>query len=126
MLSNRGRDTKPEVRLRQLLWSKGLRYRVGVRPIETIRFRADIVFRPSKVAVDVRGCFWHGCPEHYQSPVRNGAFWKAKLDGNIARDVRNERDLEARGWLLIVVWEHEDFSQAADIIAATVSARRPG
>jgi DNA mismatch endonuclease (patch repair protein) len=124
MQSNRGRDTRPEVALRKLLWSKGLRYRVATRPVAAMRFRADIVFRRSRVAVDVRGCFWHGCPLHYQPPVRNGTFWRSKLDENVARDARNASGLEAYGWLLVVVWEHDDFFRAADRIAELVALRR--
>lgn len=123
MRSNRGRDTRPEVALRSLLWAKGLRYRVASRPIADIRFRADIVFRSSRVAVDVRGCFWHGCTQHYQAPKCNGAFWQAKFNENKARDHRNENALADRGWLLLVVWEHEDFNAAAERIAQEVARR---
>ncbi|MBB4853947.1 DNA mismatch endonuclease (patch repair protein) [Mycobacteroides chelonae] len=124
MQSNRGRDTGPEIRLRKLLWARGLRYRVSIRPVPDINFRADIVFRPSRIAVDVRGCFWHGCPHHYRAPARNRAFWQQKLEQNRARDSRNEDCLAAAGWLLIVVWEHEDFIKAAEDVARSVELQR--
>lgn len=124
MQSNRGRDTRPEIRLRKLLWAKGLRYRVSIRPVPEINFRADIVFRPSRIAVDVRGCFWHGCPHHYRAPVRNGAYWQQKLHQNRARDSHNEARLAAAGWWLVVVWEHDNFDEAAECIAKAVEQQR--
>lgn len=125
MRSNIGRDTKPELALRRLLWASGLRYRVVTRPLRHDKRTVDIVFRPSRVAVEVHGCFWHGCPQHYRAPARNGDYWAAKVMRNRARDAATERVLKDAGWLLIVVWEHEDFVDAAKAIAMAVAGRRP-
>lgn len=105
MRANRSRDTRPELELRRLLHAAGLRYRVCVRPIPAIRRTADIVFRSAKVAVDVRGCFWHGCPEHYTRPASNRQFWDAKLARNIMRDKETASLFEEAGWHVVVVWE---------------------
>jgi DNA mismatch endonuclease (patch repair protein) len=43
----------------------------------------------------------------FRLPVRNRAWWAAKLRRNRARDRRNLRDLRAAGWRVIVVWECE-------------------
>lgn len=59
MQSCRGRDTKPELRLRSLLHQRGLRFRVDRRVLKGVRRRADIVFGPARVVVFVDGCFWH-------------------------------------------------------------------
>lgn len=67
----------------------------------------DFLFRAAKVAVFVDGCFWHGCSEHCRSPDQNSAFWANKLSGNVARDQRATRALEAAGWSVVRVWEHE-------------------
>lgn len=125
MQANRSRDTKPELRLRSALHATGLRYRVCKRPIPELRRTVDVVFGPSRVAVEVRGCFWHGCPLHHRQPQRNGDYWQAKVQRNIARDVELEYALAARGWQLIVVWEHQSVEEAADLIRQVVSARRP-
>ena len=32
-------------------------------------------------------------------------FWRPKLEGNRARDLRQEAELAAKGWTLHIVWE---------------------
>ncbi|WP_367132942.1 very short patch repair endonuclease [Saccharothrix sp. HUAS TT1] len=124
MRANRSRDTKPELRLRRALHAMGLRYRVCARPLPEVRRTADIVFPRAKVAVEVRGCFWHGCPDHYRAPAANGSYWSAKVQRNIARDADTAERLAAAGWLLAVVWEHEDLDRAAETVARQVQERR--
>lgn len=125
MQANRGRDTGPELALRRALHAAGLRYRVGGRPLPDKRRTVDIVFGPSKVAVEVRGCFWHGCPQHHRPAKTNAAFWSDKIAGNIERDRQKEAALADAGWLVIVVWEHDDVQAAAMKVVEAVYARRP-
>lgn len=124
MQSNRSRDTRPELALRRVLHAMGLRYRVCARPLPELRRTADLVFRPSRVAVEVRGCFWHGCPEHYRAPSANNPYWSAKVARNMARDAATEQTLAEAGWQLISVWEHDDVAEAAEKIYAAVRERR--
>lgn len=124
MQGNRSRDTKPEIALRQVLHRMGLRYRVCARPLRGVRRTADIVFGPAQVAVEVRGCFWHGCPDHYRAPTANGQFWADKVARNMARDTETAAALAAAGWLLVVVWEHDDVTTSATHIARVVRERR--
>ncbi|SCL60557.1 T/G mismatch-specific endonuclease [Micromonospora yangpuensis] len=124
MQSNRSHDTKPELALRRALHARGLRYRVCAKPLPDLRMKADLVFRPARVAVEVRGCFWHGCKLHCRKPSANSDYWTAKIDRNIARDLKNEMALRQAGWLLIAVWEHEEPSAAAAEIDKLVRDRR--
>lgn len=124
MQANKSRDTKPELALRKALHAMGLRYRVCTRPIPGVRHSADVVFRPVRVAVEVRGCFWHGCSEHYRQPKANESYWTAKVARNVARDADTERRLREAGWWLIVVWEHEAPQEAAARVAAAILQRR--
>src|SRR3712207_1245041 len=117
MRANRSRDTKPEMLLRKALHAKGLRYRVCARPLPDVRRTVDIVFRKVKVAVEVRGCFWHGCPEHYRAPSANSGYWADKVQRNVRRDADTALRLAQAGWTLTVVWEHENLAAAADAIA---------
>lgn len=117
------RNTTPELRLRRALSDRRLRYRLQTRPENELRWRSDIVFKGAKVVVDVRGCFWHSCPEHRTSPKANAERWATKLNGNRERDARMESQLAERGWLVIVVWEHEDPEVAAAQIEAIVTNR---
>jgi DNA mismatch endonuclease (patch repair protein) len=82
------------------------------------------VFSRSRVAVFIDGCYWHGCPIHGTSPSTNAAYWRAKLDANVARDRRNDSELAALGWTVLRFWEHEDPESVADQIAAAVVSHR--
>ena len=122
MKSNRGRDTKPEVAVRQLLHAAGLRYRVDFAPLGGRR-RADIVFTRKRTAVFIDGCFWHGCPEHGTLPKRNAEYWLPKLRRNIERDRETDAALEAAGWTVLRFWEHEAPTTVANTIVVTLAAR---
>lgn len=120
MLGNRSTNTKPELLLRSLLHRRGLRFRKHFPPVPGLRCRPDVVFTRARVAVECRGCFWHLCPDHAVLPRSNLDYWLPKLEGNAARDNRNEIALASAGWTLIVVWEHDDLGAAADRIESTV------
>lgn len=111
------RDTAPERALRSELHRRGFRYRVDTYPLPGLRRRADILFRPQKVAVFVDGCFWHGCPEHGHLPAKNTWYWPAKIRRNAERDQDTDQRLREAGWRPIRVWEHEDPVVAAARIA---------
>lgn len=124
MKAAKQRDTAPEMALRSELHRRGLRYRVDVSPLKGLRRRADVVFRPVKVAVYVDGCFWHGCPIHGTWPKANAEFWREKIERNRERDTDTDRRLAEVGWKVIRVWEHEDPEEAAQAIEAIVNQRR--
>jgi DNA mismatch endonuclease (patch repair protein) len=122
MQSNRGRDTRPELRLRSQVHALGLRYRVDAQPLPGLRRRADMVFRGARVAVFLDGCFWHGCPEHYTAPAANRAFWAEKVAANVARDRETDRVLAAAGWTVLRFWEHDEPTDAAAVVKSVVTA----
>jgi DNA mismatch endonuclease, patch repair protein len=124
MLGNRRRDTIPELALRSELHRLGLRFRVDARPVATIPRRADIVLRGDRVAVFLDGCFWHGCPEHFRPPATNAGYWAAKIAGNRARDGATGALLEAAGWTVVRIWEHEPVDAAARRVAAVLVLAR--
>ena len=124
MVGNRSRDTAPEVALRSALHAMGLRFRVDARPVAAIPRRADVVLRGDRVAVFLDGCFWHGCPEHFRPPATHADYWTAKIAGNRARDASTGALLEAAGWVVVRVWEHEPTAVAARRVAATLLAIR--
>ncbi|WP_417330733.1 very short patch repair endonuclease [Halomonas cupida] len=104
MSSIRGRDTRPELELRRFLHAVGYRFRLQRRDLPG---RPDLVLPRHRLAVFVHGCFWHrhpGC--HYCStPATRAEFWQQKFADNIARDQRNQQELERLGWRVLVVWE---------------------
>lgn len=124
MRANRGVDTGPEVRLRSLVHRAGLRYAIDVRPESDINRRADLVFRDTKVAVFVNGCFWHGCPKHYSSPKSNMRYWSEKVRRNRERDIETRFLLKHRGWRVLVFWEHQPAESCSARVVSVVSERK--
>ncbi|MEU3721833.1 very short patch repair endonuclease [Streptomyces sp. NPDC031705] len=124
MSRQKSRDTGVEVALRKALHAEGARFRIHRKPVKGVRREADIVFGPARVAVFVDGCFWHGCPVHATWPKNNAEFWRAKIEGNRARDRDTDRRLAESGWLAVRVWEHEAAASAASRVRAIVDARR--
>jgi len=120
MLAQKQTGTAPERAVLTALHRRGLRYRKHLKPLQTLRCKADAVFGPSKVAVFVDGCFWHGCPEHRVSPKANRDWWESKIVRTIARDRRNDAALAEAGWTVIRIWEHDDPEAAAARIEAAV------
>jgi DNA mismatch endonuclease (patch repair protein) len=124
MKSNTGRDTKPELELRRAVHARGLRYFVNRRPMREVRRTADLLFPRLRVAVFLDGCFWHGCPEHHTIAKTNAAFWADKVATNRRRDGDTNARLEAAGWTVIRVWEHEPVDRAATRIVEIVAGLR--
>ena len=130
MQSNRPRDTRPERALRSALHAAGLRFRKHYRPVKGWRCEVDIAFTRWKIAVQLDGCFWHGCPQHATRPATNEAWWAAKLDANIVRDRRNDQLLTDAGWTVLRFWEHEQMNQIVTTVREVVTGemvadRRP-
>ncbi len=123
MLGNRRRDTAPELVVRRLLHSHGLRYRVDWPLPFDRRRRADIVFTKQKIAVFIDGCFWHGCPEHYIAPRANSEYWAEKVAVNVARDRDTAARLEALGWTVLRFWEHEEPEAVCSLVQAAIDSR---
>ncbi len=106
MLGNR-RESATERALRSALHARGHRFRKDYAPVAGLRCRVDVAFTRDKLAIFVDGCFWHRCPQHASDPKANGAWWQAKLDGNVARDRRNDKALGEAGWTVLRLWAHE-------------------
>jgi DNA mismatch endonuclease (patch repair protein) len=92
-----------ELRLVALFREEGI---AGWRRGYPLFGKPDFVFPKLRLAIFVDGCFWHGCPTHGKCPRSNRAFWRAKLERNIARDRLVTRTLRARGWRVLRIWHH--------------------
>lgn len=125
MRRQRQRDTAAEVAIRSLLHRSGFRFRVDY-PLPGLRRRADIAFPRARVAVMVDGCFWHSCPQHGTQPKENAAWWREKIECNVARDRDTDARLAAAGWVSLRIWEHEDPAEAAARISTVVAERSNG
>lgn len=106
MSAVRGRDTKPEMIVRRLLFSMNYRYRLHHRDLPG---RPDVAFLGRRKAIFVHGCYWHrhpGCRKA-TSPKTRAEFWAEKFDRNVERDRRAVEQLAEIGWRSLVVWECE-------------------
>jgi DNA mismatch endonuclease (patch repair protein) len=106
MAKVRGKDTKPEIRVRRALHAAGLRFRLHAKELPG---KPDIVFRSRRIAIFVHGCFWHrhDDPECKLArlPKTRLDFWLPKLDANRQRDERTLDTISSLGWEPIVIWE---------------------
>lgn len=104
MAAIRGKDTKPELYIRKLLFSKGYRYRIGSSAVEG---HPDIYLSKYKTAVFIHGCFWHrhiGCKYAYM-PKSRIEFWTKKFKANIQRDKTVRLLLEQSRIQNLIIWE---------------------
>ncbi len=111
MSAIKGKDTKPELRVRRYLHRHGLRLRLHGK----LPGRPDLVFAGLGAVVFVHGCFWHqhaGCDFAYK-PKSNASFWAEKLSRNAARDSEAQQALEHAGWRVFTIWECELRSEAS-------------
>lgn len=124
MLSNRRRDTGPELSVRRILHAHGHRYRVDYRALPARRWHVDIAFTRIRLAVFIDGCFWHGCPQHATIPKSNADYWVPKLARNIERDRECNAALVEAGWVVRRYWEHERPEEVAESIAQAIAIGR--
>jgi len=111
----RGKDTKPEVRLRSLLHRAGFRFRIHDNRLPG---KPDIVLPKYRSVIFVNGCFWHrhqGC-KYCTTPATRKDFWEKKFTDTMKRDQVKKQQLEEAGWDVFVVWECEIKNDADEIV----------
>lgn len=100
----KGKNSKPEILIRKMLFGAGYRFRLHSRDLPGT---PDIVLPGRKIAIFVHGCFWHahkGC-KYFKIPATRPDFWIAKLQSNVDRDNRAVERLRAMGWRVLCIWE---------------------
>ena len=103
MAGIRGKDTRPEMILRRGLHARGFRFRLHDKRLPG---SPDLVFPGRRAVIFVHGCFWHGHACHlFRLPATRQEFWRAKIEGNAARDALAERTLVADRWRVLTIWE---------------------
>lgn len=104
MAAIKGKNTKPELKVRKALHAHGFRYRLHSTNLPG---KPDIALPKYRVCIFVQGCFWHrhiGCRYAY-TPSTRRAFWTKKFRENVERDNRNRELLLAAGWTVIELWD---------------------
>jgi len=97
------KNTKPELAIRSLLWSKGYRYKIHDKKLPG---KPDVVLPKHKTIINIHGCFWHnhGCSRS-KLPKTRTEYWYNELEGNKERDFINKSMLKELGWKVIDLWE---------------------
>ncbi len=110
MKANKGKNTKPELKVRRMLRESGhpgyrLQWKIKDAQGKVV-CRPDIAYPGRKVAIFVHGCFWHRCPHcDLSMPKKNRDYWLAKFEDNVARDRLKEVRLRNLGWKVHTIWE---------------------
>lgn len=102
----KSKDTKPEKKLRELLWGLGIRYRKNVKKLPGT---PDIVLRKYNLVIFVDGEFWHGYNwEEKKDKIKsNRGFWIPKIERNMQKDKSVDQYFSEKGWTVMRFWEHE-------------------
>ncbi len=102
----KSKGTKPELIVRKLCFSKGLRYRLNKK---IFNISADLIFPKYKSVIFVHGCFWHShdCKYGRVKPKSNAEFWNKKRGDTCIRDQRNQNKLIENDWKYLIIWECE-------------------
>ena len=102
----KGTNTKPEILVRQFLFSKGFRYRINDKKLPG---KPDIVLPKYKTVIFVNGCFWHGhenC-KYFTLPKTRTEWWKEKIKKNIENDLNKQTQLRNLEYKVLIIWECE-------------------
>lgn len=104
MAGIRGKNTRPELKIRQLLHKSGFRFRLHKKNLPG---KPDIVLPKHNVIIFVQGCYWHGHENCalFRLPKTRVDFWQKKITANIERDDNKLTDLIKLGWRVLYVWE---------------------
>jgi len=100
----KGHDTEPERIVRKIVHRMGYRFRLHDKSLPG---KPDIVLSRHKKVIFIHGCFWHGHKGCHKAtrPVSNVEFWNRKLDGNMRRDAKVQRELKSLNWKSLTVWQ---------------------
>jgi DNA mismatch endonuclease (patch repair protein) len=104
MRAVKSKNTKPEVKLRKIIFGMGYRYSLHRKDLPG---KPDIVLPGRQPIIFFHGCFWHGhnCAHGRRLPQTHRAYWINKISGNKLRDKRHVKQLSRDHWRVLVVWE---------------------
>lgn len=95
-----------EMLLAKKLWHLGYRYRKNDKRLPG---SPDIAISKYHIAIFVDGEFWHGKDWDVRKErlQRNREYWIEKIEENIARDIRVDKELCSMGWTPIHFWSKD-------------------
>ena len=100
----RSKNTSLEVNFRKLLWKNGMgHYRIH----HNLPGKPDIAYVSKKIAIFLDGDFWHGYNWKKLGKVPPKKYWQEKIQKNIDRAKKYNRQLRKEGWTVLRFWEHD-------------------
>lgn len=102
----RSDKTIPEILLQNALRKEKIRFK---KNSVAITGKPDIAFIDKKIVVFVDGEFWHGYrwKQKKKKIKDNRGYWIPKIERNIARDRKYNRQLKRAGWQVIRFWQQQ-------------------
>ncbi|MFA6228309.1 MAG: very short patch repair endonuclease [Patescibacteria group bacterium] len=100
----RGKNTKVELLVFGELRKRGVYFQ---KHYKRAPGKPDIALPRKKIAVFIDGDFWHGYNFSNTKKRLPKKYWRAKIEANIHRDVKNRRKLKRMGWKVLRIWEHQ-------------------
>lgn len=106
--------------LTKQLWHLEYRYRKNDKRLPG---SPDIAILKFQIAVFVDGEFWHGkdWDTRKERLQRNREYWIEKIEENMARDVRVDKELRAKGWTPIRFWAKDALKDTDACISDIIS-----
>jgi len=119
----KGKNTKPEMLVRKILFSKGFRYRINDKKLPG---KPDIVLPKYKTVIFINGCFWHGHEDckYYVVPKTRKEWWLDKIKTTKLRDEKNKTDLTELGWTVYTIWTCEISKDGSGVINTIIDEIR--
>lgn len=95
-----------EIAIAKALWHDGYRYWLNYKKLPG---SPDIAIQKYHIAVFIDGEFWHGFDWENRKPrlKRNREYWIEKIEENMARDIRVDKELIELGWIPVHFWSKE-------------------
>jgi DNA mismatch endonuclease, patch repair protein len=99
----KGKNTKPELIIREALFKKGFRFKIHDKKLPG---KPDLVLPKYDAVIFIHGCFWHRHNCHlFKWPSTRPEFWKTKINRNVEVDKQNYKQLKKESWYILTIWE---------------------
>jgi len=80
---------------------------IGRKSVCVSRHPFDAVLEDKKTVIEVDGCYWHACPQHYRGSEEYKKFVRAK-------DRAIDQYVKELGWKMIRMWDH--YKSVEDVV----------
>lgn len=102
----KGKNTKPEILVREYLFSQGFCYKLHDKDLPG---KPDIILPKCKAVIFVHGYFWykHEGNQYFMTPQTRTDWWMNKINKNAENDKKKRDQLLSKGWRVITIWECE-------------------